>query len=148
MSSGEWVSRRVTPTGATRHRTVADLAEADPDILVAEFGPRLGTWYGELGRGLGSRVVDDTPWVAQGHSREMTYQRDLTDPGQVDDAVRVLARQVMQDVRDDGRPVVRLVLKVRYVPFDTKTFSRDTAGADGRRGCRRAGRRRAGGQKG
>ena len=118
---GAAVSRRLARHGI---RTVADLAEADPDVLVAEFGPRLGTWYGELGRGLGSRVVDDTPWVARGHSREMTYQRDLTDPGQVDDAVRVLARQVMQDVRDDGRPVVRLVLKVRYVPFDTKTFSR------------------------
>lgn len=118
---GSAVSRRLARHGI---RTVADLAEAESELLVAEFGPRLGAWYGELGRGLGSRVVDDTPWVARGHSRETTYQRDLTDPDQVDDAVRVLARQVMQDVRDDGRPVVRLVLKVRYVPFDTKTFSR------------------------
>jgi DNA polymerase-4 len=118
---GAAVSRRLAQHGI---KTVADLADADTDMLVAEFGPRLGTWYGDLGKGLGSRVVDDTPWVARGHSRETTYQRDLTDPGEVDDAVRALARQVMEDVRDDGRPVIRLVLKVRYVPFDTKTFSR------------------------
>jgi DNA polymerase-4 len=118
---GAAVSRRLA-----RHdiRTVAELAAADLPVLVDEFGPRMGAWYSELGRGMGSRVVDDTPWVARGHSRETTYQRDLTEPGEVDQAVRALVAQVMQDVRAEGRPVIRLTLKVRYVPFFTKTFSR------------------------
>jgi DNA polymerase-4 len=61
----------------------AELAAADPQYLVPEFGPRMGPWYAELGRGDGASVVDDTPWVARGHSRETTFQRDLIEPAQV-----------------------------------------------------------------
>jgi DNA polymerase-4 len=68
--------------------------------------------------------VDDTPWVARGHSRETTFQRDLTEPEQVDAAVRELAAAVMEDVAAEDRPVVGLTLKVRYAPFTTKTFAR------------------------
>ena len=49
-------------------------------VLAAEFVPRMGPWYRRLGRGEGARVVDDTPWVARGHSRETTFQQDLTEP--------------------------------------------------------------------
>jgi DNA polymerase-4 len=84
----------------------------------------MGPWYAELGRGDGASVVDDTPWVARGHSRETTFQRDLTDPAQVDDAVRELTARVLEDVVAEGRPVVGLTLKVRYAPFVTKTHAR------------------------
>ncbi len=104
--------------------TVAELADADPAVLVAEFGPRMGTWYADLGRGEGSAVVDDTPWVPRGHSREHTFQRDLTEPQQVDDAIRQLVGEVLADVAREGRPAIRLTLKVRYTPFFTRTFSR------------------------
>ena len=108
-----------------------DLALADvavpghPEPLpVREFGPRMGPWYAELGRGDGASVLDDTPWVARGHSRETTFQRDLTEPAQVDDAVRELTGRVLEDVVAEGRPVVGLILKVRYAPFVTKTHAR------------------------
>ena len=84
----------------------------------------MGPWYAELGRGDGASVVDDTPWVARGHSRETTFQRDLTEPAQVDDAVRELTARVLEDVVAEGRPVVGLTLKVRYAPFVTKTHAR------------------------
>ena len=84
----------------------------------------MGPWYAELGRGDGATVVDDTPWVARGHSRETTFQRDLTERAQVDDAVRELTARVLEDVVADGRPVVGLTLKVRYAPFVTKTHAR------------------------
>ncbi len=118
---GPKVSARLARHGI---HTVADLARADRDVLVTEFGPRMGTWYAALGCGLGSAVVDDTPWVARGHSRETTFQRNLTDPAQVDEAVRRLAAAVLADVAREGRPAVRLTLKVRYAPFFTKTFAR------------------------
>ena len=118
---GSKVSARLARHGIS---TVDELARADPDTLVGEFGPRMGAWYTDLGHGRGSAVVDDTPWVARGHSRETTFQRDLTEPEQVDDAIRQLAGQVLDDVAKEGRPVIRLTLKVRYVPFFTKTFSR------------------------
>ncbi|NUT72725.1 DNA polymerase IV [Pseudarthrobacter sp. C4D7] len=118
---GKAVSRRLTALGIT---TVAELAAANPGDLVPEFGPKMGPWYAQLGRGDGSRIVDDTPWVARGHSRETTFQQDLTEPRQIDDAVRGLAAQVMEDVAAEGRPVVGLTLKVRYAPFTTKTYAR------------------------
>ncbi|HET7397837.1 MAG TPA: DNA polymerase IV [Intrasporangium sp.] len=118
---GSRVAKRLEAHGI---RTVGELAGADLDVLVAEFGPRMGRWYGELGRGIGSAVVDDTPWVARGHSRETTYQHNLTTPAEVEDAVRELAGQVFDDTVTEDRPVFRVTLKVRYAPFFTQTRSR------------------------
>ena len=118
---GTKVSRRLTGLGV---RTVRELAAAPTDALVAEFGPRMGVWYHDLGHGRGPTRVDDTPWVPRGHSRETTFQQNLTTPDQVRDAVRVLAGEVVDDVAADGRPVVRVGLKVRYAPFFTKVLSR------------------------
>jgi len=118
---GTRISRRLATLGI---KTVAELAAADPADLVPGFGPKMGPWYAQLGRGDGSRVVDDTPWVPRGHSRETTFQRDLTDPGRIRDAVRELAARVLEDVAAEGRPVVGLTLKVRYAPFTTRTYAR------------------------
>jgi DNA polymerase-4 len=118
---GSKVSKRLAALGI---RTVAELAGAPVELLAGEFGPRMGPWYGSLGRGDGASVVDDTPWVARGHSRETTYQQDLSEPAQVEAALRVLAAAVLADVTAEGRPVVGLTLKVRYAPFLTKTFTR------------------------
>ena len=118
---GPKVSRRLATLNIT---TVAELAASNPGDLVPEFGPKMGPWYAQLGRGDGERVVDDTPWVARGHSRETTYQQDLTEPAQVDDAVRELVAHVLEDVIAEGRPVIGLTLKVRYAPFFTKTYAK------------------------
>ncbi|GAA2727546.1 DNA polymerase IV [Cellulomonas aerilata] len=118
---GTKVSRRLAGLGV---HTVRELAAAPRDALVAEFGPRMGVWYHELGQGLGPAVVDDTPWVPRGHSREVTFQQNLTSREQVRDAVAGLARDVAGDVAADGRPVLRVGLKVRYAPFLTKVMSR------------------------
>ena len=118
---GAKVSGRLAKLGIT---TVAELAASDPQNLVPEFGPKMGPWYAELGRGDGASVVDDTPWVARGHSRETTFQHDLTDPAQVSDAVNELAARVLEDVQAEGRPVIGLTLKVRYAPFVTTTRAR------------------------
>lgn len=118
---GTKVSGRLAKLGIT---TVAELGASDPEGLVPEFGPKMGPWYAELGRGDGTSVVDDTPWVARGHSRETTFQQDLTDPVHINDAVQELALQVMTEVLAEGRPVVGLTLKVRYAPFFTKTHAR------------------------
>ncbi|MFT2817937.1 DNA polymerase IV [Leifsonia sp. A12D58] len=118
---GSKVSGRLATLGIT---TVGELAACDPNDLVPEFGPKMGPWYAQLGRGDGASVVDDTPWVARGHSRETTFQTDLTDPAQVDDAVRELVANVLTDVAAEGRPVIGLTLKVRYAPFTTTTHAR------------------------
>ena len=85
-----------------------ELADAPADALVAEFGPRMGVWYHELGQGLGPTTVDDAPWVPRGHSRETTFQQNLTTPEQVRDGGPAMAREVVEDTAQDGRPVVRV----------------------------------------
>lgn len=118
---GSKVSARLAGLGV---RTVAELASADLPALAAEFGPRMGLWYAELGRGEGASVVDDTPWVARGHSRETTFQRDLTERADIERAAREMLDQVLDEVADEVRPVVGLGLKARYAPFTDKTFTR------------------------
>ncbi|WP_154794041.1 DNA polymerase IV [Occultella kanbiaonis] len=118
---GSKVSKRLLGHGI---RTVRELAAADEDVLVAEFGPRMGRWYHDLGRGEGPTEVDDSPWIARGHSRESTYQRNLTTPAEVADAVAVLAEQAFADTDAEGRAVMRVTLKVRYAPFFTFTRAR------------------------
>lgn len=116
---GPKVQKRLAGHGIT---TVRELADADEQELIAEFGPRMGVWYHGLGSGLGPTEVDDTPWVARSHSRETTYQQNLTTPAQVEAALRELAGQAFDDCAEEGRAVVRVHLKVRYAPFDTRTF--------------------------
>lgn len=62
--------------------------------------------------------------MARGHSRETTFQRDIVEPADIEAAVTTLAGQVLDDVAREGRPVVRLTLKIRYAPFFTQTRSR------------------------
>ncbi len=97
---GSKVQKRLAAHGIT---TVRELADADEEMLVAEFGPRMGVWYHGLGSGLGPSVVDDTPWVARSHSRETTYQQNLTTTAQVTAAVRELAVQAFDDCAAEGR---------------------------------------------
>lgn len=118
---GPRVQKRLADHGI---RTVRELADADRAALIAEFGPKMGVWYGDLGHGRGSAAVDDTPWVARSHSRETTYQQNLTTVDQVIDAVRHLAVRAFEDCASERRPVERVHLKVRYAPFDTRTFGR------------------------
>jgi DNA polymerase-4 len=118
---GSKVSKRLAAHGIG---SVRELAEAEEAVLVGEFGPRMGVWYSQLGRGIGSAVVDDSPWVARGHSRETTFQSNLTTPEEVRDAVSELASQAFDDTVKEGRPVFRVTLKVRYAPFFTSTKAR------------------------
>ncbi|MBN9130771.1 MAG: DNA polymerase IV [Paenarthrobacter ureafaciens] len=118
---GPKISKRLADHGIN---TVNELAAVDPSSLVEEFGPKMGPWYAQLGRGEGSSEVDDTPWVARAHGRETTFQQDLTEPAQISDAIKELTARVLEDVAAEGRPVVGLTLKVRYKPFFTKTYAR------------------------
>ena len=121
---GPKVQKRLAEHGI---RTVRELADSEEAEVVAEFGPKMGVWYHGLGSGKGPEVVDDTPWVARSHSRETTFQQNLVTDAEVADAVRALAGQAFAGCAAEGRPVIRVHLKVRYAPFETKTFGRKLA---------------------
>jgi DNA polymerase IV len=103
--------------------TVRELALADPQYLADHLGPTMGPWYRRLGRGVDTSPVDDTPYVARGRGRETTFQHDLTDWDQIQAEIRTLAERVAGDLRSEGRPAVRVAIKVRYAPFFTHTRS-------------------------
>jgi DNA polymerase-4 len=121
---GSRISARLAALGI---RTVRELASSPEEPLVTEFGPNTGPHIGRLGRGAGSATVDDTPWVARAHGRETTYQENLTTPDQISAAVRVLAEQVVEDIRGEDRACARVHLKVRFAPFFTFTRVRKLA---------------------
>jgi nucleotidyltransferase/DNA polymerase involved in DNA repair len=101
--------------------TVSDLAAADPDALAAVFGPMTGPWLVLLGRGRGDADVDDSPYVARGHGKEETFQQNIGDWSQVQAEVARIAGLLAADLVVEGRPAVRVVVKVRYAPFITET---------------------------
>ena len=103
--------------------TVAELAGTEAQLLADRLGPTMGPWYRRLGRGVDSSPVDPTPYVARGHGRETTFQQNQTDWALVADAVRDLAAQVTRDIAAEGRPAVRVGMKLRYAPFETRSRS-------------------------
>jgi len=115
---GSRVAARLVGLGI---RTVRELAQSPDEPLIAEFGPNTGPHFGRLGRGAGSATVDDTPWVARAHGHETTYQRNLSTAEEIGQALRVLADQVVADLRREGRAAARIHLKVRFAPFFTVT---------------------------
>ncbi len=117
---GRKTARRLAGLGI---RTVGELSTADPRWLADELGPTMGPWYRRLGRGVDYSPVTGAPYVARSHSRESTFQQDLADPALAEAEVRRLAHRVVEDVRRENRPAVRVAVKVRYAPFDTHTRS-------------------------
>jgi DNA polymerase-4 len=104
-------------------RTVGELAQTEAQVLADRLGPTMGPWYRRLGRGVDTSPVDASPYVPRGHGREETFQHNLTDWDEVAEATRRLARTVLDDVRREGRPAVRVGMKMRYAPFETRTRS-------------------------
>jgi DNA polymerase-4 len=118
------IGARTAATLAERGlHTVRDLAAADPDALAADLGPAMGPWYVQLGRGIARAEVVGTPWERRSRSRESTFQQDLADWERVRAETAALARRVAQDMADDGRPALRVAVKVRFVPFTTRVRS-------------------------
>ena len=101
--------------------TVSQLAAADPDALATVFGPMTGPWLVLLACGRGDAEVDDSPYVARGHGREETFQRNIADWSRVQAEVARLAGLLAADLSSEPRPAVRVVVKVRYAPFVTET---------------------------
>lgn len=117
---GRKTARKLAELGL---HTVVQLASADPAMVAERLGPTMGPWFVQLGRGAGSTTVSASPWVARGRSRETTFQRNLTDWEDVRRETAALARRVVDDIAEDGRPAVRVGVKVRFAPFFTHTRS-------------------------
>ncbi|QKW39330.1 DNA polymerase IV [Actinomadura sp. NAK00032] len=115
---GAKTAKKLKGAGIT---TVRELAAADPSALAERFGPATGPWLVRLARGLDGSPVTDAPHVPRSRGRETTFQQDLDDWESVRREVSRLARRVASDVADEGGNVARVIVKVRYAPFTTRT---------------------------
>ncbi|TDW81003.1 DNA polymerase IV [Kribbella sp. VKM Ac-2566] len=105
-------------------QTVAELAAADLDVLKKRFGPKMGTWYAALGRGLGDTEVTDVPREPVSRSHEETFPEDLADRPAVERELRRIALEVTREVVAEGRTIQRVSVKVRFINFYTPIKSR------------------------
>jgi DNA polymerase-4 len=103
--------------------TVGELSRSDPDVLAARFGPTMGPWYRLLSIGGGGAQVSAEPYVPKSRSRETTFQENVDDRAVLEEHLIELAERVAEDVAGEGRPAVRVAVKVRFVPFFTQTRS-------------------------
>ena len=101
--------------------TVSELADADPRALAPHLGPTTGPWLVQLARGLDPSPVTSSPYLARSRGRETTFQQDLDDWEEVRRQLTRLAGLVADDVAAEQRPAIRIVVKVRYAPFTTRT---------------------------
>ncbi|HEY8721401.1 DNA polymerase IV [Pengzhenrongella sp.] len=121
---GSKTAKRLSGLGIS---SVLELAQTDPRALAALVGPTTGPWLVQLAQGRASSTVDSSPYVARSRSRETTFQQNLEDWDRVRDEVALLGRRVAQDVVQEQRRAVHVVVKVRYAPFDTHTHGRALA---------------------
>jgi nucleotidyltransferase/DNA polymerase involved in DNA repair len=107
--------------------TVDELAAADPDELARHFGPATGPGLVRRATGRDPSKVVDTPWLARSRGRQVTYQQDIEDWGDVRRELLALVPVVVADVETEGRPATRIVVTVRYPTFFTRSHGRTLA---------------------
>lgn len=103
--------------------TIAQLAEAEPELLRAHFGTSYSGWLHRAAHGLDERplLTDAEP---KSISRETTFERDLHarhDRALLTEIFTTLCRRVADDLRRQGYAGRTIGIKLRYADFHTLT---------------------------
>jgi DNA polymerase IV len=100
-------------------RTVGDLAAADRQWLIGQFGARTGAWLHEVAHGRDERPV--VTWSApKSISRETTFERDLhakRDREALGEIFTRLCQQLASDLQRKGYCARTIGVKLRYDDF-------------------------------
>lgn len=103
--------------------TIGQIAAADPQWLIAQFGKSYGQWLHEASHGRDSRpVVTHSEPVSI--SRETTFERDLHavhDRAQLSEIFTRLCQQLAADLERKGYEGRTIGLKLRFEGFHTVT---------------------------
>ena len=117
---GKKSARRLSGIGIA---TVRELADADPDALALEFGPRSGPWLIALARGEDSSPINSAPRRARSRSTELTFDENVDDPTIIEAEITRMSQELVEHARSTGRLVVGVTVKVRFAPFFTQSRS-------------------------
>jgi DNA polymerase-4 len=106
--------------------TLGALADADPAALAQRFGPRLGAALQAR-----ARFEDETPVTQErkvvSESRETTFDRDLTDPAELEAVLAELVARLCEGLAARQRTGRTIGIKVRLDDFSTHTRARTLA---------------------
>jgi DNA polymerase-4 len=104
--------------------TLAALAAAPPETLVAAFGSNHGPDLQRRARFEGSGAVTSERRVAVSESRETTFDTDIADPARLEAILTDLAAQLCERLATQERRGRTIAIKVRLDNFDTVTRAR------------------------
>jgi DNA polymerase-4 len=106
--------------------TLAAVASCPERLLVERFGPNLGRELGRRARfehdgeiGAARKVVSE--------SRERTFDRDISDPAQLSEALQRMTHELCSGLAAHGRQGRTIGIKVRLDDFTTVTRARTVA---------------------
>ena len=102
-------------------RTVAQLRARDRGWLVAHFG-KLGAHMHDLARGHDPRAVNPHH-ETKSISAEITFEKDMTRIGELEEALWKLCRRVMKQALAKHLAGYTITVKVRHADFTTRTAS-------------------------
>jgi DNA polymerase-4 len=106
--------------------TIGELAAVPVETLVDEFGRSYGAFLYEAARG-----IDDDPivthWEPRQRSRETTFQEDTGDWQTIARTVAALAREVAEELREEGYRGRTVGIKLRFADFETHTREKTLA---------------------
>jgi len=109
-------------------RTLAALARAPQDVLVAEFGANHGPDLKRRGCFEGSATLTPVR-VAVSESHETTFETDIADPARLEEILAGLAAQLCLRLAKQDRRGRTIAIKVRLDDFTTVTRARTIAAA-------------------
>ncbi len=103
-------------------KTVGELAEADPQMLLEKFGS-LGPQYRLMAQGIDESPVAEE-WEVKSVGREHTFEKDVEEPEVVYAALNKLASRVCGELEETGFWYKTITIKIRFHDFETHTHSK------------------------
>lgn len=110
-------------------QTVGELARAAPALLQAHFGTNYARWLLRVAHGRDDSPVEQVR-IAQSHSRELTFGRDLHvqyDRAQLSEILTGLCLRLSEDLARAGSYAQSIEIKIRFSDFATVTRSTQSA---------------------
>jgi DNA polymerase-4 len=101
--------------------TLGELAELPEKTLEQWFGPGARSLQRRARGESNSKVEVDR--IPKSMSRETTFAEDLRDWKRIENVLTYLTERTAYALREQGMEARSVTLKVRYAPFDTKTFA-------------------------
>jgi DNA polymerase-4 len=100
--------------------TIGELAAMPVEALLAEFGRSYGAFLYEAAHGIDEDPIV-THWEPKQRSRETTFDEDTADWQTIARTIATLAREVTDELREEGYRARSVGIKLRFADFETHT---------------------------